>query len=259
MFYSMVLAHFISDYILQTDRLIEIKKDTIFKGNLIHAIHIAVSSLIIYVITYFLSERTVATKLLSIESLLIILGISISHFIIDFLKNNYFLNKYNNILVEIIDQITHIITIYIILQFISLDNYVISDNTKITIIFITVLIINTCLGDQLIKKILMNYREISNTHENNIKSIGSIIGKIERGIMLTLLLAGYEIGIIAVITIKSIIRFKEFQEKDNDYYILGNLMSLLIVVISYIIWIGMVNTATHPGKLFVEIFTTFIK
>ena len=105
----------------------------------------------------------------------------------------------------------------------------------------------------------MKYKKISDTYEDSIKRIGSKIGKIERGIMLILLIAGYEIGIVAVLAIKSVIRFKEFQEKDNDYYILGNLLSLLVVVISYIIWVYLANTVTNPDTLFVEILSTSIK
>lgn len=127
------------------------------------------------------------------------------------------------------------------------------------IIFITIIIVNVYMGDQLIKQMLMSYKTISASHETNIKNIGSIIGKIERSIMLILLIAGYEIGIIAVLAIKSVIRFKEFHEKDNDYYIYGNLLSLLVVVVSYIVWIWLANTAINPGKQVIEIFNISIK
>ncbi len=76
--------------------------------------------------------------------------------------------------------------------------------------------------------------------------------------MLILLIVGYEIGIIAVIAIKSVIRFKEFHEKDNDYYILGNLFSLLVVVVSHILWVWFVNLTISPDKLLIEIFNTYI-
>ncbi len=61
---------------------------------------------------------------------------------------------------------------------------------------------------------------------------GELIGKLERAILMTLVLSGNFTAIPIVLAAKSVARFSNFENKDfANYYIIGTFISLLIAVI----------------------------
>lgn len=260
MIYVLLAAHFVADFIIQTDKLVRLKKKTKVKGTLIHSLHISIITFVTYLVAYimtYISNGSYENSILKIFILLIL--VFFSHFLIDSLKYMWIRNRQDGYQVLIIDQIAHVISLFLITEIIHFDHAIISFNINILLLMISCLIISVYLGDQIITNILTNYEGIEGVHKDNIMKAGSVIGKIERAIMLLLLMFGYDIGIISVFAIKSIIRFKEFKQKDNDYYILGNLLSLAVVVASYMFWVWLANPLINPEKLFVETFSVFIK
>lgn len=93
-------------------------------------------------------------------------------------------------------------------------------------------------ADILIQKILKSYRPESELKDNKIitkdYNTGRIIGMIERTIMLIFLAIGQYSSVGLVLTAKSIARYDKIaKEKDfAEYYLLGTLLSTIIVVIS---------------------------
>ena len=93
-------------------------------------------------------------------------------------------------------------------------------------------------ADILIQKILKTYRPTSEIRDNKIitkdNNTGRIIGMIERTIMLVFLAIGQYSSVGLVLTAKSIARYDRIaKEKDfAEYYLLGTLLSTIIVVLS---------------------------
>ena len=93
-------------------------------------------------------------------------------------------------------------------------------------------------ADILIQKILKTYRPTSEIRGNKIitkdNNTGRIIGMIERTIMLVFLAIGQYSSVGLVLTAKSIARYDRIaKEKDfAEYYLLGTLLSTIIVVLS---------------------------
>ena len=86
-------------------------------------------------------------------------------------------------------------------------------------------------ANDLIQKVLAPYRP-ENKDEYNDKNIGRFIGTVERIIMLIFLSIGQYSAVGLVLTAKSIARYDKIsKEKDfAEYYLLGTLMSTLIVI-----------------------------
>jgi small-conductance mechanosensitive channel len=77
-----------------------------------------------------------------------------------------------------------------------------------------------------------NYYFAIDEEETSTKRIGSLIGKLERVLILTLGLLGYYLAIGLVLTAKSIARFKQLDNKDfAEKYLVGTLLSLIFAAI----------------------------
>ena len=83
----------------------------------------------------------------------------------------------------------------------------------------------------LVDKTLLNLKEYS-AGEDKIHNPGALIGKLERTLLLTLVLSHNFAGLAVVFAAKSVARFNNFTKKDfANYYIVGTLSSLLIAIV----------------------------
>lgn len=231
-----LLVHFIADFIFQSDKTIKLKETNMIRGNLRHVIGIYTCYLVAFI---WLS----ITQDIDVWNLVILATIITStHFMIDLIKSIVLNFRHNrekhDLIIFILDQIIHVISIVLL---VSMWNFNIPSRAigEYSIILIYVFVI--FFGDYLIRKVLKASKMKSYANkETDIKGIGSQIGKIERFILLTLLIFGYPQLVIAVMGIKSIARFPELSnksgEESNDYFILGNLLSLLIVIIGFVVF-----------------------
>ena len=100
-------------------------------------------------------------------------------------------------------------------------------------IFLTILIILNFKSETLT---VANETAVSLDTNNDIDpKYGTVIGVLERLIILTLVITNNYTAITFVVAIKAIARFKELQENKNDfvhYFIVGTLGSFLIAIIS---------------------------
>ncbi len=233
-----LIALFLADFIFQSEKGVQLKNENILKGNLYHALQV----LLVYVFTFSLVFIEVRKFTLFYELGISILVLVILHFIIDAFKC-YLIKEWKNddkadFWLFLADQFLHIVWTILILENI---NYFLSEKTNHLYFIIALFMGVILLGDHIIRKAfkaikLKNYAK----REEEIKGIGSLIGKIERTIIFLMFILGHPEIIIAVIGIKSIARFPELNqnngEKNNDYFILGNLLSLLIVIIGYVLY-----------------------
>jgi len=172
--------------------------------------------------------------------------ITIIHIAFDLLKSLILKLTNNNAKIDLavffIDQLLHIFSVIIIYSFFE-EEFVVNSNTNINLFIISIYLIVIYIGDYAIQKTfklikLKSYEQ----KEQDIQGIGSLIGKFERIIILTMLIVNQPTVIIALIGIKSIARFPEFsKDKDNDYFILGNLLSLFFAIIGYVLYLFINN------------------
>lgn len=235
MLYVLLLGHFIGDFLLQNNRLVKYKN----KNSLGVLLHLLIVFVVYLLIIWAFVDDFVDVSLFEIFIQSFIL--TLAHFVIDVLKYILIKTKFGksrDMCIFLLDQALHILSILLIYDYI----YSINLNETITlqlhiIIILMLWIAVVFTGDVFIKKFFSNFYKKPIEHKEDVTGIGSVIGKIERSIIfLLLVLSGSVSGLVAVIGVKSLARFKEYKESNIDYYIVGTLLSLLIVVVGYFIY-----------------------
>jgi len=218
-------AHFLADFILQTDEDVKRKQSIFVFGK-----HIALVTLLSYLLVGNWSEFTIPLVIL------------FSHTIIDLLKKTI---KKDSLVIFMIDQATH----YLVLLMLSIYlqgkieqginnlfwfNLWGIDYVKALTIIIAVILI-TKFSSIVISYIIRPFQAKIFKGENNNKDeikTGRIIGYLERIIILVLFLADLPAVVGFLITAKSILRYAEIKsEKDKvmvEYVLIGTLLSFTI-------------------------------
>jgi len=255
-----LIAHVLSDFVLQSDIIAENKRNQLKRG---YYIHIGTVFLCTYLLTHFFGLITF---------LLYSILIAFLHLIIDFIKapisncikgvfknklsQEYpYANNYLSLFGLIIDQAVHLITIlyiWVIFNPLITVNVLqiyksilpatemleplilqIKDMLSITVILLTLLIyiVVTFGGAILTRKVLECFNVKLEKNNEQIKT-GKYIGILERFIILTLFLYGSLSSIAFVLTAKSIARFKELDNREfAEYYLLGTFTSSSIAIL----------------------------
>lgn len=255
-----VLAHLISDFILQTEanmnKRISFKLSKSFYANIIHSfIHFIVITLSFFIfITLFYTDNYYMVLPLILTGFLI----ALSHFIIDQCKSICIIKEVikNKIILFLVDQVLHILMLYTIVHFIvkktPIAVYLIEFNVLI-LIFIIILLATVVIGITIRKIIEQISSDDSQTslrdnfsNNNEILHIsiqcnedhletrngGFWIGILERLFIITVILLNQPMMIGFVLTAKSIARFKKLDdERFAEYYIIGTLISYMVGII----------------------------
>ncbi|XMB85090.1 DUF3307 domain-containing protein [Mycoplasmatota bacterium WC44] len=236
MFLIAIFSHFIADFIFQNNKVVMLKRERMFKGNLIHSGIVFITYCVIFTLSIITSSRSLSV----FESNLIIYIslLAISHFVIDLIKSYVLIKNKGNakvdIVIFILDQLIHVAVIYIITSFFisNIGLRVIYLNSKLILLypFIISWILATFVSSYIITKTLSCY-DIKPAGDIR---VGRLIGNIERTIILILLILNLSSIVAGVIVFKTLIRLENFKNSDHsDYYILGNLLSFLLVICSY--------------------------
>jgi len=221
----LLAAHFLADFILQTDEDVKRKQSI-----LVFSKHIVLVTLLSYL---FVGSWHCFT---------IPLVILVSHAVIDLLKKTI---KKDSITIFLIDQVAHYLVI--IGLSIYMQNKLSQDVTNLfwyntwasvyakTLIIIIALILVTKFSSIIISYIIRPFQIKIFKGENNNKDeikTGRIIGYLERIIILVLFLAELPAVVGFLITAKSILRYAEIKnEKDKvmvEYVLIGTLLSFTI-------------------------------
>lgn len=219
--FRLIIAHLLSDFLLQTDKMVRNKKW--FSKEML--IHIG----IVYILTALFSFLWWQSAI-----------IALFHYLIDGTKislkeNEKFKNKTTQLF--ILDQLAHISTIFIawVLIFhnhkmvLNSINYNLNNLDK-TIILLAYLLISYPLG-YLIGLATTKISNPKNQEEKTDKN-GLRIGIFERIIILTFVLLGQYEAIGFLITGKSLLRFGSKDEnKKSEYVLLGTMMSYAITIV----------------------------
>lgn len=246
-FILLLTGHFLADFTFQPYRLSEKKKNSI-KFLLLH-------SLIYTLLTFFVC-------LLFGNVLKIILFgavISVSHILLDFMKIRLD-KKYNNVRYTffsfLFDQILHIAILFIVSLFLNGFNIIghylvvkpynylslrlifsigINKVFRIILAFVTVGYPASVFIKHFFNFIFKTGNDktaLNVCQEDEDNKAGSVIGILERLLVLILGLMGLYASIALVLTAKSIARFKQMEDKAfAEKYLIGTLISMLIAIL----------------------------
>lgn len=219
---SLLAAHFLVDFVLQTDK--DVKQKSRF---LIFAKHIILLGILSYL---FLGV---------FDNLTIVLSILITHTVIDLVKLKI---RNDNVWIFISDQFAHIVVLIIIV--ININTFL-SDKNKffweeylgnsyylILVVIISLIVVTKFSGiliNFMLKPLQSNIFIFEENNNLSLPQTGKIIGYIERFIILLSILMNVPALIGFLITAKSILRYSEIKSENDklfvEYILIGTLLS----------------------------------
>ncbi len=234
--FILMIAHFLADFTFQTTKLAQ-RKLKHFKYLIYHALIYAV---MILVVIFPLVKFQKA-----ILPYIIVIG---SHFIIDWIRklvDKKIRRKSNLFFSFIIDQHLHVFILVVMYYVFNLGAYQTSLYNYIQqwtyfnrmVIYSLIFVILWDPVAVFIKKLFLYIIDRnSSDQEENDPQVGRIIGKLERIIILILILCNQFGAIGFVLTAKSIARYKQLEDKSfAEKYLVGTLTSVVFAFITTII------------------------
>ena len=230
-----LLLHLIGDFILQTDKITTKVEDYkhLLLQNLMYCVPFFVASVFVkYPAEWLIQATIVCAAHLVVDS--------IKHFIV---KGKEAIGP----LPYIVDQSSHL-AILSVMTFLTLEYWCSVDAARWIHQMVTILEIEgmdalawICIivaiwkpANFTIRQVLAKYKP--HTEENSIVKAGAMIGTLERIIMDLLLGMGQYGAIALVLTAKSIARYDMLKDRVfAEYYLLGTLLSTLLVLLVFII------------------------
>lgn len=219
LFLSLVLAHIIGDFYLQTDKCCEQKETRKFKSWFLY-----VHAIIIGLLSWMIVP--------SCNFGLWVLLIAVSHFAIDAVK----IHCPKGLWIFVIDQLFHlgilaaISTIYATKIELPLQMIDCSSSFSTPLLILSILL---CIkpANILIKLILEKYQVGESESCNNIKNAGALIGNLERILTIVFVLLGQFEAIGFIVAAKSILRFKDTDTAKTEYVLAGTFLSFGIAIL----------------------------
>jgi hypothetical protein len=229
-FIVLVIAHLLGDYVFQPYKLSEKKKEKI----VFVILHSIIYSVIVFIFLNLIYEFVYSLQLAAI--------VLISHFIIDILRIiiDRKLAPSKHFYSFIADQVLHLVIIYILSQqfpalkpvgeMVSIDY----KNATIVLAYLMVLSPASVFIKHFFNMVYKNDLCVELEEDNN--RVGSLIGILERLVVVTLGILNLYTAIALVFTAKSIARFKQLEEKTfAERYLIGTLLSFLIAILGLLI------------------------
>ncbi len=224
---KILVAHFLSDFILQPTKWATKKDEEGFKSWHLY-IHIVITTVTLFIVLW------------DIKLWKLIFIISLFHLIIDSVKS---LVKKTNIWIFTIDQILHLLVIIGIWltytkqwnEFVELWNLIFS-NSKFWWLLIAYILL-TMPTSVLIGKMTNKWNnELNDSNQGDgLKSAGKWIGIIERILVFTFIILNKLSVIGFLLAAKSVFRFGDLKDssdqKKTEYIILGTFISFLLAIL----------------------------
>ncbi|MGP4071863.1 DUF3307 domain-containing protein [Piscibacillus sp. B03] len=263
----LILAHFLADFTFQSDKLIEgrkshenkVRRKALIKHAFIHFV-----TYIAFILVGMIFIQSI--NLLNILSLfVIVLLITVTHFEIDAAKyhlDQQVTSQKWKAITFIGDQLLHILIIVIPTLYLMESNIISNPAANYWLSLLILFYLNTIVASHFLQIVLGKIappntfeqiveeevdrqepnQEESLTHTVVTKSktsypdshhkIGRYIGMLERTLIMMFVFSGQVMGITIILAIKSITRFKQFDDKRfAEYYLIGSLLSMIIGII----------------------------
>lgn len=223
---SMILSHFITDFVLQSDKMVMEKNSKSWKS----------AYLLLHILITFL------TALFFTRNLIFSIFVSIFHYFIDILKVELTnKKKWNEIKRLTFDQFLHILSILISWYFITfyninfgidLANKLMRNNHFILYLLSYILVVFPYSYVVKMSTIPFFTKEMDT---NTVSNAGKYIGIFERILIITFIYLGELSSIGFLIAAKSILRFTDNDKKQTEYVLIGSLISYVLAIITAII------------------------
>lgn len=234
------IGHILGDFYFQSSAL---AKDKEKSGK----------KLLLHCFLYWMTMMGITLPFFGWSLIKLVSGISALHLLIDGLKflitRHFTIKKSQDTLIFLIDQVLHIIVllaagVYLMLGSVEVHsfsgiNLLMSSlgwNLENMLSWILILLVLVQPCSIVVKKVLGYYRPSSEEHvDEGIPNAGALIGVFERVFILLMLYANQFTAIGFVLTAKSIARYNKISENPQfaEYYLLGTLLSTLLIIISY--------------------------
>ena len=238
LFSFFILCHLIGDFIFQFDCISKNKEScNNIKRYGFLAIHISIHLLTMVLVYFIINPISHHYYKDYLISGLIICSL---HLIIDFLKYPLSKSKIEKIWLYCIDQSLHFLSIYAVLVIILKKNFFMFLNknlylsvqlniTEKLFISLSIFIIGTYFAAYFIKNYLSSKKIID---DSNPLSFGFKIGIIERTLAILLVVTNNYPTLAVIIALKTLTRYTKIEENKDfgDYYLMGNLLSLLFSI-----------------------------
>ncbi len=218
-------AHFLSDYIFQSQNYSDEKERNGFKSKYLYK-HIFITFLFSAVLSF------------QFNFIFFAVIISVVHLFLDGIK--IYLSKIKSLKKYLFfgDQILHLLVIAgLVFMFDKKCNYhflINIPNIKY-LLYILAYILMLKPANILIREIFHFFEiklEILHTDKDELPNAGKLIGITERILTLTLIILGQYAAIGFIMAAKSILRFKETQTQKAEYVLIGTMLSFGIAIIT---------------------------
>ncbi len=218
LFLCLLLVHLISDFLLQTSKSCNSKREKKWRSGC-HYMHAAIVFALSWLASFCLEFWWCA------------LVIAVTHFAIDIWKSY----RKDTVKWFVVDQLLHIaILAAIAWQWCGFNEWSVPFGISTKYIALAVAIV-VCWkpANIFIKLILKHYSvNVPDAHSDSGFNAGALIGDIERWLILTFVIMQRYEALGLLIAAKSIIRFGEKETAKTEYVLAGTLMSIFIAVMA---------------------------
>lgn len=232
-FVKLVLAHLIGDFMLQPLKWVIHKEANKIKSKYLY-LHVLIHFALYVLVLWDFSLWKIAIIL------------ALSHLLIDLAKlyaNPWFKNK--NI-PFILDQILHILVLYVYSYYTELPEHFISLFENLNWPLVLAVLFVTSPSAIIMGKLLEPMSGQINTDHKSLPNAGKYIGIIERLFVLVFILLGRWEAIGLLITAKSVFRFNDLKESNNrkltEYILIGTLVSFGLAILAGLWYLNHIET-----------------
>lgn len=240
-FLAIYLAHLLTDFVFQTNRLVEQKRRGKPAAYLLHG-------LVHYLSAVLIASFVLRGSFLLLRTHLVILGLTLVHLLVDLAKIQLARRHpaCDGSLAYLSDQLLHFLTVVLAAWLLSAAvpfselSALVQQSRAIPNRFLAVLVIYAGVvfgGGYLIRILARSLAESVKSHSpegatEQLQNAGLYIGWLERFLVVTALLLQSPATVGLILTAKSIARYPEFKsERFAEYFLIGTLLSISIALL----------------------------
>ncbi len=231
---KLLLAHFIGDFVFQSNKWVQHKEKHLFKSKYLY-LHVFIHTILLLLVLGFEKKYFAA-----------IVFISVTHLVIDGIKLMQPIK--NNRLLFFLDQLAHVAILYWVSKDWSIDFEVQPYLTERNLLLLLAIILLTSVTSIVLKVIFSIWDkdlEKISEKDSSLKDAGRYIGMLERLFVFTFVLLGQWEAIGFLLAAKSVFRFgdltKASDRKLTEYILIGTLLSFGIAIMLGIVFLNLIK------------------
>ena len=255
LFLALYFAHLLTDFLLQTRRMVDAKKRGAVTGYLAHGG-------VYYITTVLLTAATISGVLFSGRSQAGFVGLVAIHLLIDTVKISLTGSGRirDGVTAFVVDQVLHLLTVWVAACWISGTPVWIGGAALLAgirgvpnammlwgIVYLLVVFAGGYLIRYLTKSFLDGVK-LTNETTPQLRNAGMYIGRLERFVILTAVLLQSPATIGLVLTAKSIVRYPQIDSPGfAEYFLVGTLLSLIEAMVGGLFLLHLIHGSPAMG------------